>query len=462
MGGAFAAIADDANAIFANPAGLGWAQHQELISGYGKLYMGLSDGSNLATSMLGFMQPIYVERQHCGTLGIGWVNFSLTQYYSEDTAILAYGKELAPSWLAHLYGGLAIKSLRHTFRIGSDPTAAANPFFSAYGTSSSNFSLDFGFLYRLRRRFSLSYGIRNFNKPDMALNSNDPVPSTTEMGLAWHHLEGNLALQINQEQGLQSLHTGAERWFFDGRLGVRAGVIAGNHELRQGTLGFGLRTQSFSLDYSARLALSGIESTQGTHRLSFSVPFGERLKKPLREDAEPLEAQEALLLREELRKSRALAQEREDRVRELEAALRNLEAKTGIAASVTYSSETLNAEQLSQDQLAGLRQELEGIRTTLERTRQEARSGQIRAQTVEKAIEEGHRVKQDRRHPRIHRSRPGDTLKSIAKEYYGNPDLWPEIYRANEDRLGRGGDIVTDQILIIPPIEKGIKEENEQ
>ncbi|MEK7287418.1 MAG: hypothetical protein AAB091_02495, partial [Elusimicrobiota bacterium] len=145
-----------------------------------------------------------------------------------------------------------------------------------------------------------------------------------------------------------------------------------------------------------------------------------------------------------------------------EAALRNLEAKTGIAASVTYSSETLNAEQLSQDQLAGLRQELEGIRTTLERTRQEARSGQIRAQTVEKAIEEGHRVKQDRRHPRIHRSRPGDTLKSIAKEYYGNPDLWPEIYRANEDRLGRGGDIVTDQILIIPPIEKGIKEENEQ
>lgn len=463
MGNAFAPIADDANATMANPAGLGWIEHQEFTSGYGRLYAGLWDGSSLATSFLGFVQPLHWNRRHLGTLGIGWVNFSLVQFYSEETLALAYGKEIGASWgVPGFYAGASIKSLRHTFRIGADPTASANPFFSAYGTSAGAVGADVGLLYRIRRKVSLSYNVRNLSRPDVGLKDKDPVSPSAEMGFAWHHLEGNLAFQVEHRGGLQILHSGAERWFWDNRIAARAGVLAGNRELKQGTLGFGLRTPSFSLDYAFRLPLSGIEFTRNTHRISFSVPFGSRLRKPLREGAEPLEAQEALFLREELRKTRALAKEREDRVRELEIALRELEAKTGVPAPVTYSTATLTAEQQTQEQLSLLRQEMANIRTTLERSRLEARSVQTRAQTLERALEP--KTKKDPAKPQVYRARPGDSLQSLAEEFYGNANLWPKIYQANEDRIGRGGDLVPGQMLVIPPVEdqdkgKGEKDE---
>ncbi|HEY2595064.1 MAG TPA: LysM peptidoglycan-binding domain-containing protein, partial [Chloroflexota bacterium] len=46
---------------------------------------------------------------------------------------------------------------------------------------------------------------------------------------------------------------------------------------------------------------------------------------------------------------------------------------------------------------------------------------------------------------------PGDTLRSIALDQYGDADLWQTIYQTNRDAIGRNPDaLVAGTILRIP------------
>ncbi|TVZ56268.1 BON domain-containing protein [Lutibacter sp. Hel_I_33_5] len=46
----------------------------------------------------------------------------------------------------------------------------------------------------------------------------------------------------------------------------------------------------------------------------------------------------------------------------------------------------------------------------------------------------------------------GDTLGKIAKEYYGNPMKYPEIFEANKPMLSHPDKIYPGQVLRIPPL----------
>jgi nucleoid-associated protein YgaU len=54
---------------------------------------------------------------------------------------------------------------------------------------------------------------------------------------------------------------------------------------------------------------------------------------------------------------------------------------------------------------------------------------------------------------RVHTVRGGDTLIRIAIEYYGSPDRYMEIYKANRDILADPEDIFPGQELVIPYLE---------
>jgi nucleoid-associated protein YgaU len=51
--------------------------------------------------------------------------------------------------------------------------------------------------------------------------------------------------------------------------------------------------------------------------------------------------------------------------------------------------------------------------------------------------------------PRTHLVKAGETLRSIAKEYYGDPALWERIFEANPDKIERGLP-VEGKVLTIP------------
>ncbi len=54
--------------------------------------------------------------------------------------------------------------------------------------------------------------------------------------------------------------------------------------------------------------------------------------------------------------------------------------------------------------------------------------------------------------------RPGDTLSTIARQYYGDPSLWRVIYNANRSAIGSNPDrLEAGERLTIPPAPKGAR-----
>lgn len=51
---------------------------------------------------------------------------------------------------------------------------------------------------------------------------------------------------------------------------------------------------------------------------------------------------------------------------------------------------------------------------------------------------------------RTHTVKSGDTLSSLAKSYYGNAALFPQIFNANRDKLSNPNQIRVGQVLVIP------------
>jgi nucleoid-associated protein YgaU len=52
--------------------------------------------------------------------------------------------------------------------------------------------------------------------------------------------------------------------------------------------------------------------------------------------------------------------------------------------------------------------------------------------------------------PGNYKVRPGDTLQSIARKTMGDSGHWVDIFKANKDRIKRGGEVTPGQVLIVP------------
>ncbi|MDE2509905.1 MAG: hypothetical protein KGL74_02170, partial [Elusimicrobia bacterium] len=53
--------------------------------------------------------------------------------------------------------------------------------------------------------------------------------------------------------------------------------------------------------------------------------------------------------------------------------------------------------------------------------------------------------------PKSHLVVPGDTLRSLAGKYYGDPNLWEKIYDANPEKVDRGLPLEGSYMTIPPP-----------
>ncbi len=51
---------------------------------------------------------------------------------------------------------------------------------------------------------------------------------------------------------------------------------------------------------------------------------------------------------------------------------------------------------------------------------------------------------------RLHLVESGETLSSISSRYFGNPHLWPALYRANRDQIKDPAQLYPGQTLSIP------------
>jgi hypothetical protein len=441
MGSSFVAVADDVNAVYYNPAGLGQLMYPQVMAGYGKMYLGIADGSDISNGHLAVGVPVREGRS--GTLGFHTRMLRLTDAYQENVYGLSYGREILPA----LYAGAGLKWFRRSFV--SDAYTDRDPLFQQRGRSASAVGLDAGFLYRYSRRYVLAFNARNMNAPDVGLGSDDRIAPIWEGGFAYdRHLYVMTASAVRQKTE-NGLRFGGERWFWKHRFAARGGLDLGSGRKRNLSTGAGFRAGEIQIDYAFLLPLSGIADASGAHRMTLTARFGRGDGKPLAEEEEeallgptPFSPEEVERMRDSLAHERqAAVEERQEaavlrfRVQEMEGQIADLErakaARRGAGTAATKAAgrpERAVARRMGKE-LTYLRGEVEKLKGRMAEAPDEAPPETGRLYTVV----------------------PGDVLPEVARKVWGDPDRWGEIFKANRDTIvKRGGELTPGQILRIP------------
>lgn len=162
MGGAFSAVADDANATLWNPAGLCQVAHFELSSMYVKLY-GLDVGSQFLSLCSGNFWS-------GGGIGASALTLGEKGLYSETSYILSVSQDLT-SLLKDKVPIAAGLSLKH-LRVGYSGFDKDDPLFeernSVYGDT-----FDLGFIYQVKPEIKVALVWQNILSPSLSINEED-------------------------------------------------------------------------------------------------------------------------------------------------------------------------------------------------------------------------------------------------------------------------------------------------
>lgn len=426
MGGAFTAVAGGSEAMCSNPASLLETTAPELTAVYGKLYSGLTDDSKIGQGYFAFAAP--VKGFLPGAAGFSWNDTRLSDAFAETSYSVSY----ATAVYRGLGAGLTLKYMRRSY-VGDDYTAV-DPVF-ANGYSKGAIGADLGFFYRPAPKYALGLSLKNINRPDLGLDSADRLPVQVHAGASYLMKTSLVDLDASIAGSDFTAAAGAE-YSFQRNFALRMGLVAGNNSKRSVNMGFGGRFGLAEFDYSFSLPLGGISGTMGSHRLAFSFRFGS--------EAEALTASEAAAAAE-LRAVQDKAALQEEKLRALQAKL-DAAAKAAPAAAVQAAPVPAQAAQQAQPEIQS---QIESLKAELEKSRAEMQGIKSRAAVRPAAVKP-----QPKPQPPAARKsymvKDGDTLESISERVYGDPERWPEIYRANSGAVGRGGEVKPGQVLVIP------------
>lgn len=279
MGGAFVALADDATAVYWNPAGLSRLQYRELSIMHTSLW------EETRYQFAGAVWPIL----DFGTVGVGGVvlgtdgvefrdqfgplgehDYSTGQYW------LSYGRRIAGG----LSGGANLKVLSQSIHTFSSTTA----------------SVDLGLLYQIREFASIGVNLQDIVGGDLKLSQvEESVPYNIKAGVAVRYFtdDGNYGVtaaadvDATEEQPAK-MHFGAEVRVAE-YLFARAG-----YDRDEVTFGGGIKYKIATFDY----AYKNNETLGGTHRVGLSLFFGPTI------DEQRAEREEARLAEERARAQR--------------------------------------------------------------------------------------------------------------------------------------------------------------
>ena len=264
MGGAFTAVADNADAPYWNPAGLGFISSQEITSSQTRLS---TDADHYYLS--------YVTPALGGTIGLSWIqvglgniaqtssevdihnevqNISLFSYFS-SAYLLSYGKKLND----HIAFGLTAKYL-------------SSEMFGISGGSGWGYSLTPGIMLRLGPSmprfpsFTLALKIDELiNTQQWGTGTVENVPPKARLGLSWlPWSESRVAVDISQtvKSGYSpEVATGFE--WAQGGLAYRAGYNSSGL-----TAGVGFTVGHARLDYA--FVQQAAFASNNVHRVSLS------------------------------------------------------------------------------------------------------------------------------------------------------------------------------------------------
>ncbi|MCD4829358.1 MAG: hypothetical protein K8R90_08055 [Candidatus Cloacimonetes bacterium] len=255
MGGAYTAVASDANTAFYNPAGLVFLQNEARL-GYSHILD--CDFIVLKTAALASILP-----RNFGTAAIAIqaldCDYLETNLDSEKIYRLAHGFTLLDDVYSQVHVGWSA-SLYHLAIHGfGDDTA---------------FGLDFGALAVLHQRTRLGFSVTNINAPKVGVDSRHELPQRLSAGVAYEPYPGVLTTielkktfntATESEDTITQYHAGCEVTLFE-RLFLRAGVRS---QPSSYSMGMGLDVRGILIDY----AYNTHQVLGGTHHFGMGYSF---------------------------------------------------------------------------------------------------------------------------------------------------------------------------------------------
>ncbi|MCD4812170.1 PhnD/SsuA/transferrin family substrate-binding protein [bacterium] len=273
MGEAFVGIADDANTVLFNPAGISGMKQVEVMGMYSRLYMNLDDrqytgnqdriGYSLAATVLPFADAV-------GSFGLAWSRF-YSELYGENQFYLSYARNILKAYNIDL--GITLKVLNWSVSK------------TAYTESYSEWekwggTLDAGILSSPFEGFQVGISADNLVPADMGLYSEAITPVALRVGAAYFlpwEIDGlesmRTQLELHARNESYNIKFGFETWLAGKEIGLRTGV-----NLDQVTLGFSywkkLSSQPFELHFDYAFAYPFyVMETIGSHRAGVTLSW---------------------------------------------------------------------------------------------------------------------------------------------------------------------------------------------
>jgi long-subunit fatty acid transport protein len=208
MGGAYAALADDASSMWWNPAGLARAQYREASVTHAKFV------ESIVTQYVNFIYPVSKE---IGSFGASFTYMNIPGIDGFDAAkgssgkitvngfaaSLAYGREL----IEHLTAGVNFKYIGQ--KLDTD--------------SGKAFAADLGLQYR-QEKFGLGASVQNVGKSLEMAGTSSPLPKIWRAGVFYNPHE-KITFSLDEEKAQEGefrFHIGSE-WRVSNHFALRGG-----------------------------------------------------------------------------------------------------------------------------------------------------------------------------------------------------------------------------------------------
>lgn len=244
LGGAYAAMVDDAAGMFWNPASIRFLAHGEIATEFARPF-GISE---LDGFMLAAVQPTVV-----GSFGLGVTTFGESGYYDETTLNLVAARE----WGRDTVFGVRLSTLALDLRptYGADWTAG----------------LDVGVIQRLGDSIRLGMSTRHLTGPSLGSGAVTPA-RRARLGMVF---EAERGLRMSADVAFDEdfpprFHVGQEftaHSLLTLRAGLSTGLGATNDAPVRYALGFSAHTWQLRLDY----AFVDHPSLGATHRMGLAA-----------------------------------------------------------------------------------------------------------------------------------------------------------------------------------------------
>jgi hypothetical protein len=258
MGSAFTAVADNADAPYWNPAGLGSIHKNEITTMQTKLS---TDADHYYIS--------YVRPAFGGTLGISWIQVGLGNI-TETSAEVDPNNEVVDlgifSYFSNAYMLSYGRELNDRLSVGLTAKYLTSDMFQIEGGQATGYSVTPGMLYKLGRGWKFGAKIDELiNSQQWGTGTVEQVPPTLRLGLA--HARSNpglFAVDVSQilRDGYAATASVGYEWAKDG-LSLRVGYGEGSL-----TAGAGFESGHTRVDYA--YVTQRDLSRENVHRISLS------------------------------------------------------------------------------------------------------------------------------------------------------------------------------------------------